>query len=248
MNAFVVFGSKSDERVYAPCVEALGLEHKVVFEVLSAHRNPEGLREALQTKKYSFVVAGAGLASHLPGVVASQIKKPVFGIPVPAAFGGLDAFLSILQMPFGVPVMTLPPGREKDLLPLWIQEAQTLTRKHFEKIHVVIDPKVFLNEEVQREWQRLNEYARKRDVTLKKQERPLKGEVNIVLVTTPSMVIQNPQTALALHSYVMEKKFLLAPNKALEVFDCACKRGGLWVGVNNTRNALCALLQWRDLL
>ncbi len=101
----VVAGSKSDQAVVEDAVKALtelGVSHEVQF--LSAHRNPEGLRRYLEGSKAEVYVAIAGLAAHLPGVIASATVKPVIGVPVNAKLDGLDSLLSIVQMPPGVPV------------------------------------------------------------------------------------------------------------------------------------------------
>ncbi len=96
----VVAGSKSDQAVVEDAVKALtelGVSHEVQF--LSAHRNPEGLRRYLEGSKAEVYVAIAGLAAHLPGVIASATVKPVIGVPVNAKLDGLDSLLSIVQMP-----------------------------------------------------------------------------------------------------------------------------------------------------
>jgi 5-(carboxyamino)imidazole ribonucleotide mutase len=101
----IVAGSKSDQAVVDEAVKALtelGVTHEIQF--LSAHRNPEGLRKFLAGSKADVYIAIAGLAAHLPGVVASQTVKPVIGVPVNAKLNGLDSLLSIVQMPPGVPV------------------------------------------------------------------------------------------------------------------------------------------------
>jgi len=101
----IVAGSKSDQTVVDEAVKVLtelGVSHEVRF--LSAHRNPEGLRKYLAGSKADVYIAVAGLAAHLPGVIASQKVKPVIGVPVNAKLNGLDSLLSIVQMPPGVPV------------------------------------------------------------------------------------------------------------------------------------------------
>ncbi len=101
----IIAGSKSDQQVVDDAVKALtelGVSHDVQF--LSAHRNPEGLRKYLAGSKAEVFIAVAGLAAHLPGVIASQTIKPVIGVPVSAKLNGLDSLLSIVQMPPGVPV------------------------------------------------------------------------------------------------------------------------------------------------
>ncbi len=78
--------------------------------VISAHRAPEALKEYVEAQEKSETlcfIAGAGLAAHLPGVIAAYTTVPVIGVPIRAAFDGLDALLSIVQMPKGVPVATV---------------------------------------------------------------------------------------------------------------------------------------------
>jgi len=101
----IIAGSKSDQPVVDDAVKVLtelGVTHEVQF--LSAHRNPEGLRKYLASSKADVYIAIAGLAAHLPGVIASTTVKPVIGVPVNAKLNGLDSLLSIVQMPPGVPV------------------------------------------------------------------------------------------------------------------------------------------------
>lgn len=108
----VVMGSDSDWHVMSDAVEALkefGIDYEV--EVLSAHRTPERMIEwgkAAAGRGIKVVIAGAGGAAHLPGMLASVTTLPVIGVPVPlAALDGLDSLLSIVQMPAGIPVATV---------------------------------------------------------------------------------------------------------------------------------------------
>lgn len=109
----VIMGSRSDLRVMQSCIDLLD-ELSVPFEatVVSAHRTPEWMVEYAQSAEargLEVVIAAAGGAAHLPGMVASLTVLPVLGVPVNATQfqGGLDALLSIVQMPKGVPVGTL---------------------------------------------------------------------------------------------------------------------------------------------
>ncbi|SCK04103.1 N5-carboxyaminoimidazole ribonucleotide mutase [uncultured Clostridium sp.] len=111
MKVAIFFGSKSDTEVMrgaANCLKEFGVDYKAF--ILSAHRVPEKLEETLkeiEEEGYEVVIAGAGLAAHLPGVIASQTVLPVIGIPVKAAIEGMDALLSIVQMPKSIPVATV---------------------------------------------------------------------------------------------------------------------------------------------
>jgi len=106
----IIFGSKSDSAVYRPIAEQCK-KLDVYFElhVASAHRTPDYVAKLL-SKKWDLVVSGAGLAAHLPGVVAAKQTCPVIGVPTIGAFEGLDSFLAIVQMPPGIPVLGVSPG------------------------------------------------------------------------------------------------------------------------------------------
>ncbi|MBE6091484.1 MAG: 5-(carboxyamino)imidazole ribonucleotide mutase [Clostridium beijerinckii] len=111
MQVAIFFGSKSDTEVMRGAANALkefGIEYKAF--ILSAHRVPEKLEETLeeiQAQGCQVVIAGAGLAAHLPGVIASKTILPVIGVPVKAALEGVDALYSIVQMPKSIPVATV---------------------------------------------------------------------------------------------------------------------------------------------
>ena len=112
----VVMGSRSDWETMRHAVETLReLRVPVEARVVSAHRTPDLLfryAEEAQTKGLRVIIAGAGGAAHLPGMLASKTWVPVFGVPVQSqALSGLDSLLSIVQMPAGVPVGTLAIGR-----------------------------------------------------------------------------------------------------------------------------------------
>ena len=112
----VVMGSKSDLAVMEAAVEMLrefGVPHEV--KVVSAHRTPDLLFAYAATaaeRGLRAIVAGAGGAAHLPGMLAAKTLVPVLGVPVPAtALQGIDSLLSIVQMPKGVPVATFAVGK-----------------------------------------------------------------------------------------------------------------------------------------
>ncbi len=112
----VVMGSQTDYEVMAAAVEmlrALQIPHEA--RVVSAHRTPDLLFEYASTARdrgLRVIIAGAGGAAHLPGMLAAKTLIPVLGVPVAATqLNGLDALLSIVQMPKGVPVGTLAIGK-----------------------------------------------------------------------------------------------------------------------------------------
>ncbi|WP_191986244.1 5-(carboxyamino)imidazole ribonucleotide mutase [Mycobacteroides salmoniphilum] len=111
----LIMGSDSDWSVMSDAANALA-EFEIPFEVgvVSAHRTPGRMLEYAQTaadRGIQVIIAGAGGAAHLPGMVASATPLPVIGVPVPLArLDGLDSLLSIVQMPAGVPVATVSIG------------------------------------------------------------------------------------------------------------------------------------------
>lgn len=111
----VVMGSTSDWPTMAKAheiLESFGVDHEC--KVVSAHRTPAWLTQFATTAEergVQVVIAGAGGAAHLPGMVAAQTRLPVIGVPVQSrALNGLDSLLSIVQMPGGVPVATVAIG------------------------------------------------------------------------------------------------------------------------------------------
>jgi 5-(carboxyamino)imidazole ribonucleotide mutase len=111
----IIMGSKSDWPTMQACadvLDALGIDYEA--KVISAHRTPKRLYDfstAARDEGYKVIIAGAGGAAHLPGMVASMTALPVLGVPVQSkALSGLDSLLSIAQMPGGVPVGTLAIG------------------------------------------------------------------------------------------------------------------------------------------
>lgn len=112
----IIMGSRSDWETMenaANTLEELGIPHEV--EVVSAHRTPDKLFDYATTaaeRGLEAIIAGAGGAAHLPGMVAAKTALPVLGVPVQSkALSGMDSLLSIVQMPAGVPVGTLAIGR-----------------------------------------------------------------------------------------------------------------------------------------
>ena len=115
MSVGVIMGSDSDWPVMRAAADALrefDVPHEV--RVISAHRTPQGMLEYAQAaagRGIQVIIAGAGGAAHLPGMVASATVLPVIGVPVPLKYlDGMDSLLSIVQMPAGVPVATVSIG------------------------------------------------------------------------------------------------------------------------------------------
>jgi len=107
----IIMGSKSDLPVMEKAAEILN-DFKIYFEMnaLSAHRTPvevEKFAKNAESRGIKVIIAGAGMAAHLPGVIASMTSIPVIGVPTDTSLSGMDALLSIVQMPPGIPVATV---------------------------------------------------------------------------------------------------------------------------------------------
>ena len=140
----IILGSKSDLPLMESCVKVLeefGIEHEV--KVCSAHRNPKGVMEwavSARERGIKVVIAAAGGAAHLPGVVAAWTDLPVIGVPVPTQYlGGEDSLYSIVQMPAGIPVATVAIGEAGAKNAAWLAARilgltdATVEKKHREK-------------------------------------------------------------------------------------------------------------------
>ncbi|UCH51412.1 MAG: 5-(carboxyamino)imidazole ribonucleotide mutase [Chloroflexota bacterium] len=132
----IVIGSKNDEPLIQPALDILQqLNIKYELSILSAHRNPDKVREyasKAKEKGIEVIIAAAGAAAHLPGVLASWTTLPVIGVPLPTSeLKGIDSLYSIVQMPAGVPVACVgigTPGAKNAAL----LSAQILGTKHKE--------------------------------------------------------------------------------------------------------------------
>jgi len=130
----VVMGSKSDSHIaekVTGVLDEFGVDYDV--EVASAHRNPKKVEE-LAKKDYDVFIAIAGLSAALPGVIAAHTVKPVIGVPVSAKLNGLDALLSIAQLPPGVPVAAVGIDNGKNAALLAVEILAVRNEKLREKL------------------------------------------------------------------------------------------------------------------
>ncbi len=133
----IIMGSTSDLPVMEEAAKILN-DFMIPFEInaLSAHRTPdevEKFAKSAYSKGIRVIIAGAGMAAHLPGVIAAQTHVPVIGVPIKVSLEGMDSILSILQMPPGIPVATVGvnAARNAGILAVQILAAgdETLNRK-----------------------------------------------------------------------------------------------------------------------
>lgn len=118
----IIAGSTSDKDIYEKAEKVLK-ENNIDYDlqIISAHRNPKELDDYLKNCNSMIYIAVAGLSAALPGFIASKTDKPVIGVPVSAKLGGLDALLSIVQMPPGVPVASVGIDRGENAAHLAIR-------------------------------------------------------------------------------------------------------------------------------
>src|SRR6266446_2935226 len=129
-------------------LEELGLTHEL--KICSAHRNPKGVMEwatSARSRGLKVVIAAAGGAAHLPGVVAAWTDLPVIGVPVPTQhLGGVDSLYSIVQMPAGIPVATVAIGEAGAKNAAWLAARiigvtdDTVAKHHHEKRSALAGP------------------------------------------------------------------------------------------------------------
>ncbi|MBN1169492.1 5-(carboxyamino)imidazole ribonucleotide mutase [Candidatus Micrarchaeota archaeon] len=121
-KVLIISGSRSDAEIVKKAEDVLkefGIGYK--YEVASAHRNPDKVEKLVKETTAEVIIAVAGLSAALPGVVAARTFRPVIGVPVDAALDGLDALLSIVQMPPNVPVACVGINNGKNAAVLAVQ-------------------------------------------------------------------------------------------------------------------------------
>ena len=134
----IIMGSTSDLPVMESAAELLN-EFEIPFEInaLSAHRTPDEVEKFARGAKdrgIEVIIAAAGMAAHLPGVIAAMTPLPVIGVPIKASLDGLDAALSIMQMPPGIPVATVAINGARNAAILAAQIIATGDEKVAEKV------------------------------------------------------------------------------------------------------------------
>jgi 5-(carboxyamino)imidazole ribonucleotide mutase len=233
MKAVIFFGSGSDKKVFEQLKEEMNSK-KLEFQlrILSAHKCPKELEKALQESKADLFICGAGLSAALPGVVASLSIKPVIGIPCKGAYDGLDALLSVHQMPPDVSVIGV--GIEKTI------NAVNLAEKYLNKK---------LNELIlvkgKTEWEKtLQEKAKNYLIELKipfteKELNEIKeNSVNLVFKEINSLQELNEIKETLLIVPVINK---CSSEEVKTVMNAS--KNHYWVGLNNYKNGALAAIE-----
>lgn len=134
----IIMGSTSDLKVMEKAAQLFD-EFEIPFEInaLSAHRTPEEVEvfaKGAKDKGIKVIIAGAGMAAHLPGVIAAMTPLPVIGVPINASLSGFDSILAILQMPPGIPVATVAVDGALNAAILAVQMMATGDEKLMQKL------------------------------------------------------------------------------------------------------------------
>ncbi|MBI2558177.1 AIR carboxylase family protein [Candidatus Woesearchaeota archaeon] len=225
-KVLIIFGSKSDEKVYNKIADSLRKE-KVDFElrVSSAHKTPEDVEKTLQND-YAVVIAGAGLAAHLPGVVAAKVIRPVIGVPCEGNYQGLDALLAIAQMPPGVPALAVGVNKAD----IAAENCAKMLKK-YESITLIGDKE---NEAVRKAVETLKKF----NVTYVFGDKPNTKTVNIEFTYFDEPVEKKDELIIYCPMLLKEDD---KAESALNFLKHS--NHGLWVGVNNGVNAAVAAVE-----
>jgi len=225
-KVLVIFGSKSDEKVYSKIVDALKKE-KIDYElkILSAHRTPNEVDNVMEND-YSLVIAGAGLSAALPGVVASKTIRPVIGVPCKGNYEGLDALLSIAQMPPGIPVLAV--GVEKSEI---AGESAAKIFKKFKEVRLIADN--LGHKAVVKAKEMLDRFK----ISYKVADKIDKDSLNIEFVYFDEPVEKKDE--LVVYCPLLDKE----DDKAVAALNLLKhSEHGLWVGLNRGDNAALAAI------
>jgi len=225
-KALIIFGSKSDEKVYNQIANGLKkLKIDYDLKISSAHKTPDDVDKILQDD-YAVVVAGAGLAAHLPGVVAARVIRPVIGVPCEGNYQGLDALLSIAQMPPGIPVLAVGVNKGDAAA-----ENCAKMLKKYEGITIIGDKG---NEAVKKAVDTLKQF----NAVYNFSNKPSNNTVNIEFTYFDEPVEEKDE--LVVYCPLIEKDENIAES-ALNFLKHTSH--GLWVGLNNGVNAAVAAVE-----
>ena len=223
----VLFASKSDEESYNKVISILK-KSKVSydFKLASAHKTPEDVDRIASEGNYKVVISGAGLAAALPGAVAAKTIRPVIGIPCPGSYEGLDALLSIMQMPPGIPVLGV--GASKAGIAAY---SAIKMLKGYKKIALVGDK----NNDARK---KAEEMLKKFEVSYSNSDEAIDNAINIFFTYFDEQLEEKKQ--LVIYCPLIEKKDDKA-EAALNLLKHT--EHGLWVGLNNGTNAAIAAIE-----
>ncbi len=227
----LIAASKSDVEAMKKAMAVLeksGGMH--TLRVCSAHRTPEMLDKIMEEAKnsqssYDAIIAAAGLAAALPGVVAAKTLLPVIGVPLTGAFEGLDAMLSIIQMPPGIPVLTTGVNNAEEAA----HAATLIAKNKMKRINIVNRGKS--QKAVDKAVEALNELR----VEYSLGEKVLETAINIHFTSIDEKEGITSESAIVINCPTAEKETAADAIKLLQL-----TKKGMWVGLNRGENAAVA--------
>jgi 5-(carboxyamino)imidazole ribonucleotide mutase len=225
----VLFASETDKEVYEPIVKLLqknNVHH--ALRIASAHKSPENVKKILNEEDYSVIISGAGLAAALPGAIAAETTRPVIGVPCKGNYEGLDALLSIIQMPPGIPVVGVGVNNH-------ISAANNAIKmtKQYSFVNIIGDSN---SKPVKRAIDMMQQF----DNEFKISEKIDKETINIKFVQLGDKI--KHEDALIIYCPLSEEDSAEAALNLLHMTE-----HGLWVGLNRGDNAAIAALEIMNL-
>jgi len=236
-DVLVVFGSKSDSSVYSRIMNGLkDREVSAELRICSAHKTPEMLDQIIAESGAKLFIAGAGLAAALPGVIASKTTKPVVGVPVGSNYAGLDALLSIVQMPSGFPVIATGVNATEQAVAAadLALERHSLLKITGNQYNQIIKQKIDNIKPIANKLGVNFEFIHSLDGSSFDKHR----QILINVIELASFSSREPEQALALNVPILKES---STPEALELFEKS--RKGLWIGLNRVENAFIAAAQ-----
>ncbi|MBI2549741.1 AIR carboxylase family protein [Candidatus Woesearchaeota archaeon] len=226
MAVLIIAASKSDVGIMekaAAALEKSGVEHKM--RVCSAHRTPEMLDKIIEEVEYDAIIAAAGLAAALPGVVAAKTTAPVIGVPLMGAFEGLDALLSIIQMPPGIPVLTTGVNNAEEAA----MAAAMIAKNKMKRINIVD------HGNAQKAVDKATEALKELEIEHSLGNKVLETAINICFISINEKEGMISESAIVINCPTAEKE---TANDAVKLLQLTKK--GIWVGLNRGENAAVA--------
>jgi len=225
-DVLVLFASKSDKDSYDKILEILDKgKVSIDFKLASAHKTPGDVDNILK-QDYKVIISGAGLAAALPGVIAAKTIRPIIGVPCHGSYQGLDALLSIVQMPPGIPVLGTGVGKAETAA---LSAIKILKRT--EKV-------VLIGDKNNKAYRKAEEILKKFGVNHSHSEQLIDDAINIQFTYFDEPIETNDKL-------VIYCPLLLEVDDKAEASLNLLKHSdhGLWVGLNNGTNAALAVIE-----
>jgi len=225
-DILVLFASKSDEDSYNSILNILKKE-KVSYDlkIASAHKTPEDVDNILK-QDYKIIISGAGLAAALPGVVAANTIRPIIGVPCKGNYQGLDALLSIVQMPPGIPVLAVGVGKAN----VAAYSAIEMLKKK--------DKVVLIGDKNNKAYKKAEDILRQFGVNHSPADQPATNALNLEFVYFDEPIEKKNQLIINCPLLLDKDDKAEASLNLLNHSD-----HGLWVGLNNGVNAALAAIE-----